>query len=158
MVTTAHDIEDFLGQKRLALVGISRNPKDFSRGLFLELTRRGYEVVPVNPFIREVDGVHCFSRVQDVTPPVAAALIMTAPEKSEQVVRDCAAAGIHRVWLHRGAGSGAVSQAAVDFCRERGLSLIEGYCPYMFLPQTPFFHCLHGFFLKLLGKYPARCC
>jgi predicted CoA-binding protein len=152
--TTRHDIDDFLGRKRLALVGVSRNPKDFSRGLFLELCRRGYDMVPVNPQMTELDGHSCFSRLQDVTPPVAGALVMTPSEKSEQVVRDCAEAGITRVWLHRGAGKGAVSKAAVDFCHERGLRLIEGHCPYMFLPETPFFHRLHGFFLKLLGRYP----
>jgi predicted CoA-binding protein len=42
-------IEDFLAQKRIALVGLSRQPKDFSVMLFEELCRRGYDVVPVNP-------------------------------------------------------------------------------------------------------------
>ena len=153
--TTRHDVDDFLSRKRLALVGLSRDPKDFSRGLFLELRRRGYDMVPVNPKMTDVEGVHCFSRLQDVTPPVAGALVMTPAEKSEQVVRDCAEAGVARVWLHRGAGQGAVSKAAVDFCHEHGLRLIEGHCPYMFLPETQFFHRFHGFFLKLFGRYPA---
>jgi len=155
-ITTRHDIEDFLGRKRLALVGVSRNPKDFSRGVYAELCRRGYDVVPVNPLIKDIDGVPCFSRLQEVTPPVAGALIMTPAEKSEQVVHDCAEAGIDRVWLHRGSGQGAVSKAAVDFCHERGMRLVEGHCPFMFLSETPFFHRLHGFFLKLSGRYPAR--
>jgi len=153
--TTRHDIDDFLGRKRLALVGVSRNPKDFSRRLFLELCRRGYDMVPVNPQMAELDGAPCFARVQDVTPPVAGALVMTPSERSEQVVRDCAEAGITCVWLHRGAGTGSVSKAAVDFCHEHGIRLVEGHCPYMFLPETLFFHRLHGFFLKLSGRYPA---
>ncbi len=45
-------IEDFLAQKRIAMVGVSRHPKDFSADLFQELRRRGYDMVPVNPKVR----------------------------------------------------------------------------------------------------------
>ena len=153
--STRNDIDDFLAQKRLALVGVSRNPKDFSRGMFHELRRRGYDMVAVNPNLTEVEGTRCFGRLQDIAPPVEGVLVMTSSEKSEQVVRDCAEAGITRVWLHRGAGKGAVSEAALNFCRQQGLRVVAGYCPYMFLPETPFFHRMHGFFMKLGGAYPA---
>ena len=79
---------------------------------------RGYEVVPVHPQLASVEGVPCARRVQDVTPPVAGALLMTPPAATETVVRDCAEAGVRRVWMHRGAGRGAVSEAAVAWCRE----------------------------------------
>ena len=42
-------IQDFLGQKRLAVVGVSRQPKDFSLALFREFRKRRYDAVPVNP-------------------------------------------------------------------------------------------------------------
>jgi uncharacterized protein len=154
-VSTLEDIDDFLAQKRLALVGVSRNPKDFSRVLFRDLRQRGYDMVPVNPCLHEVDGVPCFARLQAVTPPVEGVLVMTPAEKSEQVVRDCLEAGIGRVWLHRGTGKGAVSQAAVALCSQHGLRLVAGYCPYMFLPKTMFFHRLHGTLLRVTGRYPA---
>jgi predicted CoA-binding protein len=152
--TTRHDIEDFLSCKRLAIVGVSRNPKDFSRGLFSDLCRRGYDMVPVNPQMSELNGARCFARLQDVTPPVAGVLVMTPAEKSEQVVHDADEAGISRVWLHRGAGVGAVSESAVRYCRQHGLRIVAGLCPYMFLPETQFLHRFHGFCLKVMGKYP----
>ena len=61
-------IEDFLAQKRIAMVGVSRDAKDFSVTLFNELCRRGYEVVPVNPVTTELWGRRCFARVQEITP------------------------------------------------------------------------------------------
>ena len=94
MKTTRAQIDDFLAQKRLAFVGVSRNPKDFSRGLFRELQQRGYDVIPVNPQATELDGQPCWARVQDITPPVDGALLMTPPHVTNQVVRDCAEAGI----------------------------------------------------------------
>jgi uncharacterized protein len=154
--TTRNDIDDFLAQKRLALVGVSRNPEDFSRGLFRDLRQRGYDMVPVNPGMTEVEGTRCFARLQDVTPPVDGVLVMTPAAQSERVARDCVEAGIPRVWLHRGAGTGAVSQAAVDFCQQHGMHLVAGYCPYMFLPETAFFHRLHGVVMRLTGGYPAH--
>ena len=154
-MTTREVIEDFLARKRLAIVGVSRNPKDFSRGLLRELRRRGYEMVPVNPHAAELDGQPCFARVQDIAPPVDGALVMTLPEMTDNVVRDCAVAGITRVWMHRAVGKGAVSQTAVDFCHHNGIRLVSGFCPYMFLPNAEFFHRLHGFFKKLAGKFPS---
>jgi predicted CoA-binding protein len=154
--TTRNEIDDFLAQKRLAIVGVSRDPKDLSRSLFRDLRQRGYDMVPVNPAISEVEGTPCFARLQDVTPPVAGALVMTPAAKSEQVARDCAEAGVDRVWLYRGVGTGAVSQAAVDFCQRHGMHLVAGHCPYMFLPKTEFVHRLHGVFMRLTGGYPAH--
>jgi predicted CoA-binding protein len=72
-------IDDFLGQKRLAIVGVSREPNDFTRALFREFLTRGYDVAPVNPAITEMEGQHCFARLQEVAPPVDGAVLLTSP-------------------------------------------------------------------------------
>lgn len=149
-------VAGFLARQRVALVGVSREPKDFSRGVYRELLARGYDVVPVNPALSEIEGRACYPRVQDVVPPVEAALVMTPPRATETVVRDCAQAGVRSVWLHRGGGQGAVSPEAVAFCREQGMEVIPGACPYMFLPGAGAVHRFHGFLLRLLGKLGAR--
>jgi len=149
-------IDDFLAQKRIAMVGVSRGPKSFSGVLFEELCRRGYEVVPVNPNTPEVLGRRCFARVQDIQPPVEAALLMTSPEVTDTVVSDCAEAGIPRVWMYRATGKGAVSKRAVAFCQERGIEVVPGQCPFMFLPNAAGFHRFHGFLRKITGRYPRR--
>ena len=154
--TTHDDIDDFLAQKRLALVGVSRDPKDFSRGLFRELRRRGYDMVPVNPALAEMEGACSFAKLQDIKPPVEGALIMTPADKGLQMAKDCAESGITRVWFHRGAGRGAVNETAVDFCRQRGIRVVAGFCPYMFLGQVPFFHRVHGLLMKVAGTYPTK--
>ena len=156
MPTTLEDVHEFLGQRRIAMVGLSRHPEDFSRLLFREMCKRGYDMVPVNPAAGDLEGRRCFARVQEIEPPAEAALIMTAPRETERVVRDCAEAGVRRVWMHRGGGQGAVSKAAAEFCRQQGIHLVEGYCPFMFLPTTQLFHRVHGFILKVMGRYPGR--
>ena len=154
-MTTLVQIEKFLAHKRLAMVGVSSNPKDFSRGLFQELRRRQYDVVPVHPHASEIDGVACCRRVEDIHPQVEAALLMTAPGVTADVVRQCQAAGIRSVWMYRAGGSGAVSPEAVAFCAENGMALVAGECPFMFLPETAWFHRFHGLCRKVLGAYPT---
>ena len=147
-------IEDFLAQKRIAMIGISRTPKDFSAALFQELERRGYDVVPVNPKASEIHGRRCFARVQEIQPPVKGALLMTKPEVTDEVVQDCAAAGIRRIWMYRAGGKGAVSEKAVAFCQEHGIQVIPGQCPFMFLPKSGVVHKFHCFMRKLFGRFP----
>jgi uncharacterized protein len=147
-------VQDFLGQKRLAVVGVSRKADDFSQKLFCELRNRGYDVVPVNPEVDEIDGQRCFAHLQDVQPPVDAALLMTSPAVSDRVVEECASAGVTRVWMYRAGGAGAVSTKAVRFCESHGMSVIPGECPLMFLPQGSWFHRFHGVLRKITGRYP----
>ena len=156
MPTTMADVREFLNQRRIAFVGVSRDPKNFSRMLFREMCNKGYDMVPVNPAASELESKPCFRRVQDIDPPVEGALIMTPARDTEGVVRDCAEAGIRRVWMYRGGGQGAVTKEAAGLCHQKGIALVEGYCPFMFLPGTPFFHRVHGLVLKLIGGYPGK--
>jgi len=153
-MTTLISIQEFLGRKRLAVVGVSRNPKDFTRGLFRELRKRGYDAVPVNPNLADVEGVGCFKSVREISPPVEGVLVMTNAAATPQVVKDCADAGVRQVWMYRASGAGAVNPEAVRFCESEGIGVVEGECPYMFLEHSGIPHRVHGFCRKLFGNYP----
>jgi predicted CoA-binding protein len=147
-------IQEFLAQERFAIVGVSQSPRDFSRTLFREFSDRGYDPVPVNPAAKEIDGRLCFRRVQDIEPPVDGVLLMTSPAVTDIVVRDCAEAGVKRVWMYRAGGHGAVTADAVRFCEASGMSVIPGECPLMFLPGGAWLHRAHGLVKKIVGTYP----
>ena len=152
---TLDAIETFLSVKRIAMVGLSRNPKDFSAMLFNELVRRGCEVIPVNPNAPTVLGRPSFARVQDIQPPVEAALLMTSPDVTESVVVDCAQAGVRHIWMYSAGGNGAVSLNAVSFCAEHGIQVVPGECPFMFFPKNGF-HRIHGWVRRIAGSYPKH--
>ncbi|MBI4820189.1 MAG: CoA-binding protein [Deltaproteobacteria bacterium] len=147
-------IEEFLEQKRIALVGASRNPDDFSRLVMKELQSSGYEVVPVHPEASEVAGLPAFPSVDKVDPKPDAALVMVPAKASADVVRACGIAGVRHVWLHRATGQGAVSDEAVREAEALGLSLVAGECPLMFLPNTKWFHRVHRFVKRIGGSLP----
>jgi len=148
-------IDSFLSCRRIAVVGVSRDPKDFSRQVFRAFVERGYDVVPVNTAGGEMEGRPAARGVGDVQPPPEAALLMTPPDATDQVVRECVDAGVKRVWMHRGGGTGAVSPSAVAVCRERGIEVVDGECPFMFLPGSGWFHGVHRFFKRLGGRLPS---
>lgn len=147
-------IQEFLGLKRFAFVGVSRQATDFSRSLYREFLQRGYQAVPVNPQVADVEGQRCFAHVKDIQPPVEGALLMTDAAAIDELVRECADAGITKVWLYRGVGTGSVSADAVRFCEAHGISVVPGECPFMFLPGSAIVHRFHGFVRKITGAYP----
>lgn len=148
-------IRDFLAQKRIAVVGVSHDPKDFSRSLLRTLRQRGYDAVAVNPHANFVDDIPCFATLAEIQPPVAEALVMTSPAITDEVVQECAKLHIPRVWMYRAGGKGSVSPQAVEFCEEHGIAVVPGECPYMFLQGESWFHRFHGFIRKIGGSYPA---
>ncbi len=58
-MTTKKQIDDFLALKRIAFVGVSHNPKEFSYALWQEFRQRRYEAIPVNPNVAVLDGQTC---------------------------------------------------------------------------------------------------
>jgi len=147
-------VQDCLARKRLAFAGVSRAQDDFTRVLFREFVQRGYDPVPVNPATDQIEGRRCFPNVQAIDPPVEWVLVAAPPKQAETIVLDCAAAKIKRVWLYRAVGNGAVSPAAVSYCRASGIKVVDGNCPYMFWPDSAWYHRVHGVLLKVLGRWP----
>lgn len=144
------DIDDFLAQKRIALVGVSRSPRQFANKVYNALKQRGYKLYPVNPNADRVEGDQCYPDVRQLPEPVEGALIMLPPRAVADVVRQCVEMGIPRVWM----GLGAVSPEAVQLCREKGVTVIDGACPMMFAEPVGFAHRCHRFFLKITGALP----
>lgn len=127
----------FLGGKRVAVTGVSRHPKvHAANGVYRRLRDRGYEVFPVNPNADEVEGAACHADLKSIPGGVDWVLIGTRPEVAVDTVKECVELGIDKVWMHRGPGAGSVSEDAVTYGREHGLTVIDGGCPCMFDPTA----------------------
>lgn len=140
-------IAEFLNGKRIALVGVSRDAKAFGNAVYRELRGHGYEMVPVHPHATEIEGDACVASVADLPDGVDGVLVMVPAAAAAEVVAAVADRGIPRVWLHKGAGPGSVSDDAVRIARERGLDVVDGACPLMFVEPTGFVHRVHRFFV-----------
>ena len=131
----------FLANERVAVTGVSRTPKTHgSNNVYKRLRERGYEVFAVNPNAQEVEGDRSYPDLKSIPGGVQAVVIGTRPEIGEQTMHECAELGIKQVWLHRGPGTGSVSDAATDYGRSKGITVIDGGCPLMFGPTADFGH------------------
>jgi uncharacterized protein len=154
MSTLQQAVDDFLSRKRIAVVGVSRDSAQPANLVYRNLRKAHYDVVAVNPNAAEAEGDACYADLASVPGGVEAAMIVTTPEVADDVVRECANLGISRVWMHRSFGKGSVSPAAEAFCSERGIAVIAGGCPNMFLPGADIGHKCMRWMLKLTGGLP----
>jgi predicted CoA-binding protein len=125
-------IADFLGQKRIAVAGVSRKKDEAANFIYRKLRGAGYEVFPVNPMASELEGDTCYDDLSSIPGGVDGVVIATSPKATEDLVRECAELGISRVWIHRSFGTGSYSEAAVNICSDNGVEVIPGGCPMMY--------------------------
>ena len=131
----------FLANKRVAVTGVSRTPKEHgSNTVYKRLRERGYDVFAVNPNADQVEGDRCYKDLASIPCGVDAVVIATRPEFAEITMHECAELGVKHVWMHWGAGGSSVSAAATRYGREQGITVIDGGCPLMFGPTADLGH------------------
>lgn len=145
--------DEFLGQRRIAVAGVSRTKQDAANGIYKKLRDSGYEVFPINPNAERVEGDTCYPNVQSIPGGVDGVVIVTKPETTLEIVKQCAQAGVKRVWMHKGMGT-SVSEEAVQYCREHDISVIPGACPMMFCQPVDIAHSCMRMFMGMTGKLP----
>src|SRR3954447_26084074 len=128
---------EFLATHRIAVTGVSREPKDHGANtVYKRLRDRGYDVFAVNPNAARVEGDPAYDELRSIPGGVDAVVIGTRPEIAEATMRECAELRIAHVWMHRSFGQGSVSDAATQYGRACGITVIDGGCPCMFDPTA----------------------
>jgi predicted CoA-binding protein len=147
----------FLANKRIGVTGVSRNPQGHgSNAVYQRLRARGYTVFAINPNADQVEGDPCYPDLKSVPGGVEAVVIGTRPETAVDTMRECAELGINQVWMHRSFGTGSVSDAATEYGRQLGITVIDGGCPLMFDPTADLGHKAMRFLFTQTGKVPRR--
>ena len=155
MSTLNARVSDFLAQRRVAVAGVSRTRQDAANLIYRRFKARGYQVFPVNPNAERVEGDPCFPDLRSIPGGVDGVVIVTRPQLTEEIVRQCPAAGVKRVWMHQSMVHGAsVSEAAAEFCRANGITVIAGACPLMFGQTGDFGHKCMRWIMGLTRSLP----
>jgi len=151
-------VEDFLAQKKIAVVGVSDQRETGCNLAYRKLKESGYEVSAVNPRLTSFEGDPCYPDLGSIPEKPDAVFILTNPNVTEEVVQQCVDLGIQRVWMHclmgtkpgLAASMTSVSQDAVQMCRENGIEVIPGSCPNQFL-KPDFGHTLMRGMFRTIG-------
>lgn len=144
-------VEEFLAQKKIAVVGVSRKKTKFGNAIYKELKQKGYNVLPINPHINTFEGDTCYPNILSLPQKVDAVVINVPPAQTEKVVREVKQAGINKVWLQQG----SQSEAAIKYCEENGIDCVSNECILMFTHSPAFIHRAHRWVWGVLGKLPT---
>jgi uncharacterized protein len=155
MTRLPESIDGFLKGRRIAVAGVSREPNQAANAVFRKLRDAGYEVFPINPKASQVEGTRCYADVGAVPGQLDGVVVATAPGVAAEVVRQCSAHRVPRVWFHRSFGRGSVPDDAVRDCRARGIDCIVGGCPLMFCEPVDLGHKCMRWWLQRRGKVPS---
>lgn len=117
-------ISDFLAQKRFVVAGSFRNELKYAYKILRMLKNKGYEVYPVHPTIKEVEGQLCYSSVKDIPCVVDVVNLVTPPQVTERILVECREKGIRRIWLQ----PGAESDKAIKFCKDNDMEIVYQVC------------------------------
>jgi hypothetical protein len=120
-------ISDFLAQKRFVVAGSFRNESKYAYKILKMLKNKGYEVYPVHPTIKEVEGRLCYSSVKDIPCVIDVVNLVTPPTVTERILIECKEMGIKKIWLQ----PGAENENTIKFCRENNMEVIYQVCVMM---------------------------
>jgi hypothetical protein len=151
-------VGDFFAQRRIAVVGVSRDNSHHPVGnlIYRRMRQTGHDVFAVNPAMTTFEGAPCYANVQAIPGGVDGVVIITRPDVTDQIVRDCDAAGVRHVWMHQSVAKGSsVSPDAVEYCRQHGITVIAGACPMMYGPGADLGHRCFRWVLGVAGKLPS---
>ncbi len=126
-MTTKSSVENFLSQKNIAVIGVSRNTKKFGNTIYRSLKKKGYNVFPINPNAEKIEGDNCYPDLLSLPEKIDAVIINVPPEETEKVVLKVNKAGIKRVWLQQG----SQSEKAINFSQENGIDCVSNECILM---------------------------
>jgi hypothetical protein len=134
-------VQDFLAQKKIAVVGVSDKRETGCNMSYKKFKQAGYQVFAINPRLTTYEGDPCYPDLKSIPEKVEAVFILANPKVTDQIVRQCVELGVKHVWMHcmmgtkpgLVAGISSVSPEAVELCRANGIAVIPGSCPNQFL-------------------------
>lgn len=152
-------IDDFLEQKNIAIVGVSRTQNSPANAVYDKLKGKGYNVFAVNPKAETFAGDPCYASLDKITDSIDGVFVATKPAITEKIVDECIDLKINRVWMHNMFGTTpnswkddtSVSEAGAEKGRKAGLSVISGSCPMQFVEPDIMHRCIY-FLNKFTGK------
>jgi len=110
--------------KRIAVVGLSDNPAKTSYMVSEVMQKAGYEIIPVNPTIKEALGVKAVPTLKDIEGHVDIVNVFRRSEQLMEVAREFAQVDADVYW----AQLGLANEEAYNFLKEKGYTVVMDRC------------------------------
>jgi uncharacterized protein len=158
MQTMQEATRDFLSLRNIAVAGVSRTKENAANLIYRKLKSEGYKVFAVNPDAATIEGDICYPNLSSIPEKPNGVVIVTKPDVTNQIVKECAELGIKNIWMHKGidAKTASVSDEAVKFCHEHGITVIPGGCPMMYVNHADMGHRFMRWMKNFNGSLPKE--
>lgn len=110
--------------KVIAVVGLSSTPIRPSHGVVAYMQRKGYQIIPVNPFETEVLGEKSYDRLSDVPVKIDLVDIFRRSDEAGKAVDEAIEIGAKAVWLQEG----VIDVDAAQRAENAGLLVVMDLC------------------------------
>jgi uncharacterized protein len=91
--------------KTIAVVGASNNESKFGNKIVKNLMSRGFEVYPINPREKEIEGLKAFSSIKNLPAVPDLVDLVVRSEVGLGVVKEAIEIGVKNIWIQPGAES-----------------------------------------------------
>ncbi len=115
-------ITEFLAGAPHAVVGASQDRAKIGNQVLRAYSQAGRPAFPVNPNVKEVEGVTAYPDLASLPEAVHGVSVITPPAVTEAIVEQAGALGIKNIWIQ----PGAESRRAVSRANELGMNVISG--------------------------------
>ena len=90
---------------RIALVGASNDSRKFGNRIYLDLRSKGYDVVPVNPKDKQIEGDRAYSSIGMMEELPDIVNFVVPPPIAMKVAQEAVELGIEHLWFQPGSES-----------------------------------------------------
>ena len=90
---------------RIALVGASNNRHKFGNRIYLDLRSKGYDVVPVNPKDKQIEGNLAYASIGMIKELPDIVNFVVPPPVAMKVAQEAVELGIKHLWFQPGSES-----------------------------------------------------
>ncbi len=122
MAKSAHEV--LRGARTIAVVGASRDPSKAGGSVPVGLQRRGFRVIPINPYADTLFGERVYRSLLDVPEKIDLVDVFRPPPDTPEIARQAAAVGAGALWLQLDIRSAEARQIA----EEAGMDYVEDEC------------------------------
>ena len=122
MAKSAHEV--LRGARTIAVVGASRDPSKAGGSVPLGLQRRGFRIIPINPYADMLFGEHAYRSLLDVPEKIDLVDVFRPAPDTPNIARQAAAVGARALWLQLDIRSAEARRIA----EEAGMDYVEDQC------------------------------
>lgn len=115
--------EIYMKYRKIAVVGMSRNPEKPAHYVPRYLIEKGYEVIPINPTAEEILGRKVYKSISEVPEDAEVLNVFRPSEEVPRIVEEALKKNFKVIWLQEG-----IFHESIYKAREKGIITVWNRC------------------------------